>query len=812
MTQDATMNPGPHHEPPTSTAIHFCLLGEFAITLHGERISPPPHRTRGLLAALLLRPYPQRRERLVGLLSPDIPERKGRQQLSHLLWLLRRSLPDLPLETSTQEVYLPPETRWLDVEAFRQAAARDDLGSWLEAMALYRGDLLEGVYDDWLLEEREALYLQHARLSHRACDKLLQQRQYREALPLAERLVQKEPYDERALRGLMKAYQAMGRRGMALAAYERFVAQAAGELGVEPEPSTRALAQAIYATGAHMHASLSPKRSGGGSPEALLRRARNALGQGDWTGVEETLQLLHADPGCCEGDVLLLKIDLALQFQEYTRAEHLLEACDLEKPAERVRAAQLALGQHDARMALETASEALMMAHEAADRETELQALLVLANAQQQIGQSLQAMRSAEQALVLARRSGSAQGITLALTSEGFGQLRQGRYARALVPLHEARLVAAAHGLRYHLAVALHGIRLAQSHTNALGDALVTVQEELSIWRDLGLAHWEAAALEGLAIIQNHLGDSADSLRTLEQAQEISRRLGEPVRMAISQYNLACGLVYHDDALATRTIDKAREALGVFRANNQPGWEAATLTILGYAQWLAGQNGAALDVFRQAYETSERAGEWGRLPELLAYQGLAHLGLDHPPEALGLTRRAVLALAQGEVSEEVVPEIYYAHAVALSANDMEEQAAGYFAQAYEHLLAGAAELEDEAARQAFFHRNPTMRRLMRELRARGIVPAQERGVFWHTLPAARGGPPVQVRWTVDAGPADAALQQVRGTVSLRRARLSRLLREAAAQGAAPTAADLAKALGVSKRTAQRDLAALRHAQ
>jgi len=809
MIQDATMNLGPHHEPPSSTAIRFCLLGEFTITLRDEPISPPPHRTTGLLATLLLRPHPQRRERLVGLLTPDIPERKGRRQLSHLLWLLRRSLPDLPLETSTEEVYLPPETRWLDVEAFRQAAARDELQSWLEAMALYRGDLLEGVYDDWLLEEREVLYLQYARLAHRACDELLQQGQYREALPLAERLVQKEPYDELALRGLMRAYHAMGRRGMALAAYERFVALAAGELGIEPEATTRALAQAIYATGARIHANPSPKASRDSSPAALLRRARSALEQGDRTEIEGTLQRLRADPDCCEGDVRLIEIDLALRFQEYTRAERLLEACDLEKPAERVRAAQLALGRHDARMALETASEALMMAHEAADRETELQALLVLANAQQQIGQSLKAMRSAEQALILARKSGSAQGIAQALTSEGFGQLHQGRYARALIPLHEARLVAAAHGLRYHLAAALRGIRLAQSHTNALGDALATVQEELSIWRDLGLEHCEAAALEGLAIIQNHLGRSADSLRTLEQAQKISRRLGEPVRMAISQYNLACGLVYHDDALATRTIDKAREALDIFRANNQPGWEAATLTILGYAQWLAGQNGAALNVFRQAYETSERVGEWGRLSELLAYQGLAHLGLGHPPEALDLTRRAVLALAQGEVSEEVVPEIYYAHAVALSANDIEEQAVGYFSQAYEHLLAGAAELEDEAARQAFFHRNPTMRRLMSELRARGIAPAQEMGVVWHTLPAARGGPPVQVRWTVDAGPADAALQQIRGTVALRRARLARLLGEATAQGAAPTAADLAQVLGVSKRTAQRDLAALR---
>ncbi len=75
------------------------------------------------------------------------------------LWLLRRSLPGLPLETTVQEVYLSSQARWLDVEAFRQAAARPDLNDWLDALALYQGHLLGGVYDEWLLEEREALYL-----------------------------------------------------------------------------------------------------------------------------------------------------------------------------------------------------------------------------------------------------------------------------------------------------------------------------------------------------------------------------------------------------------------------------------------------------------------------------------------------------------------------------------------------------------------------------------------------------------------------------------------------------------------------------
>ncbi|MBI4789261.1 MAG: DUF1670 domain-containing protein [Chloroflexi bacterium] len=68
---------------------------------------------------------------------------------------------------------------------------------------------------------------------------------------------------------------------------------------------------------------------------------------------------------------------------------------------------------------------------------------------------------------------------------------------------------------------------------------------------------------------------------------------------------------------------------------------------------------------------------------------------------------------------------------------------------------------------------------------------------------------VQVRWTVDAGQSDADVLRRTGKAALRQFRLRRLLDEAHAQGAAPTDADLARALGVNRRTILRDMAALR---
>jgi DNA-binding SARP family transcriptional activator len=790
----------------------FHLLGELQVVHQGQQIAPPPFRARSLLAALLLNPHPQRRDRLVGLLFPDTAEHMGRRRLSDILWLLRQSLPELRLDTDAQAIFLPPECRWLDIEAFRQAAAQPDLQDWQRALALYRGDLLEGVYDDWLLTERETLYLHYLHLSHRACDELLRRQQMDDLLPLAERLVQAEPYDEKALRTLMQAYRTVGRRGAALALFDRFLALAADELGAEPEPATRALAESVRYADTRTRSHPAPLVADDDSPGTTLRQAREALARGDRASVEGLLRRLRSHPGHSEEGVCLLEVDLALLFEEYDRAARVLKACDARQGQVLVRIARLAQERRQASAAHDAASAALIRAHETGDRQTEMEAVLALAFAQRQLGQSVQAARSAEQALSLARACASTEGIVRALTMKGHSHLRQGQYVEALSVYHEARSVAHEHSLRCCLGDALHQIAWIQSYQGALVASLATAQEALNIWRDLGVTGREASTLQNLAYTLAQLGRTAESLRALEQASRICEQLGEPVRVAVNQYHLADTMLYHDDALAVQAIAITQAALATFRAHDQPGWEAATLSTEGHAQLIAEQHAAALDTFCRAYALYEQLEELAFLPELLACQGLAYLGLGQPEQALDCTRRALLALAQGEVSDEAIPEIYYAHAMALTASGKQEQARDYLGRAYQNLLAAAAQLDEEAARQAFFHHNPATRRLMKRVYAQGVAPAPASGVISRQLPAAHSGRPMQVAWTVDAGPADAALKQAQGAIALRRARLSRLLHEAQAQGATPTVTQLAEALGISKRTAQRDLAALRCTQ
>jgi hypothetical protein len=155
---------------------------------------------------------------------------------------------------------------------------------------------------------------------------------------------------------------------------------------------------------------------------------------------------------------------------------------------------------------------------------------------------------------------------------------------------------------------------------------------------------------------------------------------------------------------------------------------------------------------------------------------------------------------------DINSEIYYAHATVLADLDREDEANQFFRHAYQNLLEYAGEIEDPEARLAFFRRDPTMRRLMEQVYARGIAsrPQMETHVA-----ATPGNVPVKVSLTLDAGASDIALKNARGPVDLRRTRLQRILKEVHAQGAKLTVNQIAEMMKVNPRTIQRDLAQLR---
>ncbi|HKF38699.1 MAG TPA: AAA family ATPase, partial [Ktedonobacteraceae bacterium] len=231
------------------------LLGEFLL-LSGETpltgIDVP--RLQSLLAYLILhRTAPQSRSHLAYLLWPDSTESQAHTNLRNVLHKLRQALPDADtfLQAQRQELQWQPHGHWtVDALDFEQALARSEEAeraknmiaarrALAEAADLYRGDLLPGCYDEWILPERDRLRQQFLKALERLIDLLEQERNYEAAISTAQRLLRHDPLHEAVYRHLMRLYAVSGDRVAALRTYHTCTTVLERELGVAPGYATR---------------------------------------------------------------------------------------------------------------------------------------------------------------------------------------------------------------------------------------------------------------------------------------------------------------------------------------------------------------------------------------------------------------------------------------------------------------------------------------------------------------------------------------------------------------------------------------------
>lgn len=240
------------YETTNSPMLEIRLLGSVQV-LDGEKLLPPfpTQRSRELFASLAARPnYPHPRSTLAGSLWPEKSEDKARASLNTELWRVRQVLgaagQSLELTRDTVALNLPVER--VDIHKFRALVRRGDVHSLEEAIALYRGEFLEGCYADWCLLEREQLL----DLLRGALEGLLRHHEARgelsEAISIAKRLNAYDPLREEMHRALMRLYAALGDRPAALAQYQTCKAVLQRELGVAPMPETEALHSKIRQT------------------------------------------------------------------------------------------------------------------------------------------------------------------------------------------------------------------------------------------------------------------------------------------------------------------------------------------------------------------------------------------------------------------------------------------------------------------------------------------------------------------------------------------------------------------------------------
>ncbi len=246
--------------------LEILLFGGFTVQRAGGALPPIPSRAgRALLAYLVLnrdRSHP--RGRIATLFWPDLPEARGRRRLSHTLWQIQDALGELAGGVAHLDVrpdalsFDTSATYWLDVEEFETglATARTALdadrpadvdAALRRAVELYRGDLLAGYFDEWILAEQHRLAQAHLSALGQLVSRRKSAGAYEEALVYARRLTNHDPLREDAHREVMRLCVLLGRPSEALAQYERCRSVLAEELGAEPAESTRRLLARITA-------------------------------------------------------------------------------------------------------------------------------------------------------------------------------------------------------------------------------------------------------------------------------------------------------------------------------------------------------------------------------------------------------------------------------------------------------------------------------------------------------------------------------------------------------------------------------------
>ncbi len=219
--------------------------------LNGPVSGRAAHRRRVALLAILsvARGRTVGREKIVGLLWPDLTAARARHLLSEALYVLRKELGADAFVSAGDEVGLNGDVVWNDVEAFEQAVEGGELE---RAAQLYRGPFRDGFFvsdapefERWAEGERARLAHAHARAVECLAATREGEGRVGHAAEWWRRLAVLDPYDSRVGMRLMRALDAAGQRAAALWFAETHTAFLREELGVEPEDELAELVERL---------------------------------------------------------------------------------------------------------------------------------------------------------------------------------------------------------------------------------------------------------------------------------------------------------------------------------------------------------------------------------------------------------------------------------------------------------------------------------------------------------------------------------------------------------------------------------------
>ena len=244
--------------------IRITLFGRFSVQLHSESVlDHAPHKVQELLAYLILNPgRPHPREALADLLWDECESPHAKKYLRQALWQLQAGLLAAGRSRASRLIHQEPGWVELDLEgcawvdtvqledAFLSIRGRSEIEpslvpSLVEAVQLYRGDLLDGWNFSWCSYERDRFREMYLALLDKVVTHHETKGEYEAGIAYSMLALQCDRARERTHRHMMRLQYMAGDRTGALRQYERCVSALREELEIAPSIETVELHRAI---------------------------------------------------------------------------------------------------------------------------------------------------------------------------------------------------------------------------------------------------------------------------------------------------------------------------------------------------------------------------------------------------------------------------------------------------------------------------------------------------------------------------------------------------------------------------------------
>jgi DNA-binding SARP family transcriptional activator len=235
------------------TKLEISLFHRLNVCDGSAHVSVSARKAQELLCYLVLfRDRAHTREFLAETLWADSGPKQSRSNLRKALWHLRSTMCMDNSGAAHELLLVGPE--WIRIHQDAYEAVEGVMGAELSdqqvrqlrnAVELYRGDLLEGWYQDWCLHERQRFQFMYLAMLDKLIGYAETNGEYDVGIGYCARVLRHDWARERTHRQLMRLYYLAGDRNAALEQYDHCVRALREDLDVGPDARTTKLYQEI---------------------------------------------------------------------------------------------------------------------------------------------------------------------------------------------------------------------------------------------------------------------------------------------------------------------------------------------------------------------------------------------------------------------------------------------------------------------------------------------------------------------------------------------------------------------------------------